>query len=77
MEYFYKNILTFIVIIDYSISPFVSMLIMNIAIFLRLRERDSQYNECTTLIVNGKHPTLQHSKGMCCKIGFVINEFLV
>ena len=38
----------------YSIVPFVAMISMNIAIFIRLRQRDQQYNECAKLAVNGE-----------------------
>ena len=48
----------------YSIVPFVAMFSMNIAIFIRLRQRDQQYNECAKLAVNGESKKVRHSNGM-------------
>lgn len=68
-EYFKKNILNYIAMVDYSIVPFLLMLTMNIAIFIRLRIRDKLYNDCATLTTttkNNKKP--RHSNGKCLTV---------
>ena len=62
--YFNENILTYLAMAIYSIVPFVAMFSMNIAIFIRLRQRDQQYNECAKLAVNGESKKVRHSNGM-------------
>lgn len=44
---------------DYSIIPFVAMLAMNVAIFIRLRQRDRQYKQVAKISVVSQ-PTVDH-----------------
>jgi len=64
--------------VDYSLVPFISMLVMNIAIFLRLRKRDKDYRRCTT--VRNGHSTdvknvTKHSNGMLILFSVLIYTY--
>lgn len=57
-EYYYVHVHTPLSTLNYSVIPFIAMLSMNIAIFVRLKKRDRQYTNCATIMHNGSR--LQH-----------------
>ncbi|XP_067948132.1 type-1 angiotensin II receptor-like isoform X2 [Watersipora subatra] len=58
--YYENNIQTLLAMLDYSMIPFVAMLGMNIAIFVRLHKRDKMYNKCTSVHNKTVAATKQH-----------------
>lgn len=60
--YYANDIQTYLALVDYSLLPFIAMLTMNIAIFLRLRKRDKQYVNCTTVKKDGRNTKSSHGK---------------
>lgn len=65
-EFYWDFIHSYVVMFDYSIIPFILMLVMNLAIFIRLRKRDNKYKACAS-VKNGKNQVIS-SNGKCVNI---------
>jgi hypothetical protein len=50
---YWAKVHLYIATVDYSVLPFILMLVTNIAIFIRLRQRDKQYRDCTVQNTSG------------------------